>query len=179
MTCVTIAGENAAQLCAGIAAILSPLCQVATACDGQLLLQGGTPDVFLWHSKGDIFVEAPRSLLVFAEPARRAERVEVPGDCVIIADLADEAAASYAVRRGLRLLDCGLSSKATLTFSSIGQDTEVVSLQRSITDAAGRRIEPLDIPLSIKRGPYYPMLAAVGILLLSGVSDRMLRPISR
>ena len=168
-----VAGENATQLCHGLGAVLGKFCGVAMAQGSSLWASGSRADVLLWQGQGDLTVQAPGSILVFGQPSRRAVKIEVPADCVVVADWEDEAAASFAARRGLCLLDCGLSTKASLTFSSIGREVGVVALQRSITDQSGRRVDPLELPLALPGGARYPLLAAVGILLLGGMGARL------
>lgn len=173
MIYVTVAGENSAQLCGSLGAVLGRMCHVARLEDGLLTAQVGQPELLLWQCSGDITVHAPRHILIFAQPARAAARIEVDDGCVVVAAMEDEAAAGYAARRGLRLLDCGLSSKASLTFSSIGVESGVVALQRSVIDLDGNSVEPLELPLGLHPKPYYPMLAAVGVLLLGGMCSRL------
>lgn len=173
MIYATVAGENAAQLCQSISTILTRLCNVLWIENNVLTAPEHEPELVLWQNSGDLCMRAERSVLIFGEPLRHAERIEVPSNCVVIANIEDEAAACYAARRGLRLLDCGLSSKASLTFSSIGRDTGVISLQRGITTLQGVPIEPMEIPLGFEPKLHYPLLAAVGTLLLAGMSERI------
>lgn len=173
MIYATVAGRNAQQLCGSMYGVLERICRVVRLENGVLCAPAGEAELMLWHSDGDVTVRAPGSVLVFGEPSHSAERIEVPDDCVVIAGMGDEAAAGYAARRGLRLLDCGLSSKASLTFSSIGQETGVISLQRSLDGLRGGRIEPLEIPMDFQPKPFYPLLAAVGVMLLAGMGERL------
>lgn len=174
MIYTTVAGEGGHQLCLGLSAVLGRMCGVIRLGNGELAAPESDAEILLWHSAGDVTVHGPRNILVFSGPGSCSECVEVPNDCVVIAGVDDQAAAGYAARRGLRLLDCGLSSKASLTFSSIGREAGVISLQRSITDIYGNSIDPMELPLSIQPKPHYPLLAAVGVLLLSGMGDRLL-----
>lgn len=63
---------------------------------------------------------------------------------------------------------CGLSQKNTVTFSSIGNDTAVVALQRSLVTLKGNVAEPREIPLRFGafRGNF-ALLAAAAVLILT------------
>lgn len=173
MVYTIVAGENAPQMCENMKSVLARLCTVVRADIGLLTAPAQQPELLLWHGIGDVRVSVPHPILVFGETCRHAACIEVPDDCVVIASTEDEAAACYAARRGLRLLDCGLSNKASLTFSSIGRETGVISLQRTVADLYGVSIEPLELPIGFEPKPYFPMLASIGVLLLSGLGSRL------
>ena len=64
----------------------------------------------------------------------------------------------------------GLSSKATLTASSIEDDHIVICLQRTVTDLFGREIDPQEFNMSFA-GRYNPSAALklAAVCILSGV----------
>lgn len=169
MVYTAVAGKGGRTLCGELYAALGKLCEVVRADETLLAASGdGPPEVLLWHCPEDARLRVRGGVLVLSAEGGGLERLQVRQDCVVVADAADEAAAGFAASRGLRLLDCGLSSKASLTFSSIGRGTGVISLQRGIQDLYGNKLEPFDLPLNIEPSPHYPVLAAVGVLLLSG-----------
>lgn len=67
------------------------------------------------------------------------------------------------------VLTCGMSSKDTLTLSSVSENNAVVSLQREIRDFNGNIIEPCEIQI-IHDEPFskFELLAACAVLLLAG-----------
>lgn len=84
-------------------------------------------------------------------------------------DSQNRCAVAFAARSGLRVLDCGLSSRDTLTFSSLSGDDAVICLQRPVEDRQGRTVEPFELPLRLSRQhPAYPLLCCAAVLILSG-----------
>ena len=66
----------------------------------------------------------------------------------------------------------GMSSKDTLTLSSITPDSAVLCLQRAISDLFGNTLDPVEIPLSLShRYDAFSILCAAAIFLLSGKID--------
>ena len=51
----------------------------------------------------------------------------------------------------LRTLTCGLSSKDTLTLSSVTAESAVICLQREIGTLGGEVLEPYEIPVKLRR----------------------------
>lgn len=170
MVYAAVVGKSGRQLCGELYAVLGKLCTVTRVDDTLLAAASGSPEVLLWQCRSDARVRASGAVLVLAADCGDLEQLQVQPDCVVVADMANEGAAEFAAGRGLRLLDCGMSSKASLTFSSIGMGTGVISLQRGIFDLYGNKLEPFDLPLAVEPVPYYPVLAAVGVLLLAGKS---------
>ncbi|MEG1943007.1 MAG: hypothetical protein RR049_04255 [Angelakisella sp.] len=173
MIYAAVAGAGARVFCKELYLVLGKICEVVCVEDTALSATGDNPNILLWQSAGSAKFNVPGSVLIVSDGSAGLMGLRVDDDCVVVADSADEAAAAFAAARGLRLLDCGLSSKASLTFSSIGMGASVISLQRAIFDIYGNKVEPFDMPLDIEGVPYYPVLAAVGILLLSGKSDKI------
>ncbi|MEG0753911.1 MAG: hypothetical protein RR461_08775 [Angelakisella sp.] len=173
MVYTAVAGRGSRMLCGELYSVLSKLCEVVRVEECTLGATSENPDVLLWQCPDEARIKTCSSVLVLAADCGSLASMQVRSDCVVIADMADDAAATFAAERGLRLLDCGLSSKASLTFSSIGMETGVISLQRGIFDLYGNKLDPFDLPLAIEPVPYYPVLAAAGILLLSGKATQL------
>ena len=75
-------------------------------------------------------------------------------------------------RCGVRAMTLGMSSKDTLTLSSITPDSAVLCLQRAISDLFGSTLDPVEIPLSLShRYDAFSILCAAAIFLLSGKID--------
>lgn len=70
------------------------------------------------------------------------------------------------------IITCGLSTRSTITASSILDDGFTYCLQRGIFSLGGKEIAPQEFKVKWHEKPddLYPYLAAVTLLLLCGVS---------
>ena len=64
------------------------------------------------------------------------------------------------------LITYGINSKSTVTFSSIGEENAVVSLQRGFTNAQGKEIEPQEIIVPVNSGNNEDLLLNTAISLI-------------
>lgn len=97
--------------------------------------------------------------------------LQLPRQAMVIVSAEDRPMLYQLGQIGARAITCGLSCKDTFTFSSRSEDTAVVSLMRAVPNAAGRILEPMDIPLIFPQNvPDYPLLACTAALLLAGIS---------
>ncbi len=73
---------------------------------------------------------------------------------------------------GYCTVTCGLSTRSTITASSILDDGFTYCLQRGIFSLGGKEIAPQEFKVKWREKPddLYPYLAAVTLLLLCGVS---------
>lgn len=93
----------------------------------------------------------------------------VPGGFSAVVDPLNEDAVRLLQKCCLQTVTCGMSLRDTLTFSSIGGETAVVSLQRALVTLKGETVEPREIPVRFGNGHgQYALLAAVAVLLLCG-----------
>lgn len=98
------------------------------------------------------------------------EKIEIPPSFLAVIDSDNEKAADMLKRMGISTITCGFSQKDTVTFSSLENDSAVVSLQRGITALDGSEVLPVDIPVALDPvGNEYQILAATAVLLLSGI----------
>lgn len=66
---------------------------------------------------------------------------------------------------------CGFSNKDTLTFSSVTEDSLVVSLQRSLKNVYDITVEPNEVPINLTSEiGHYALLSAIVTLILCGIS---------
>ncbi|MDD2956137.1 MAG: hypothetical protein PHD67_07465 [Oscillospiraceae bacterium] len=83
-------------------------------------------------------------------------------------------AAHFLKTQRVKAVTCGMSVRDTLTFSSLGADSAVLCLQRSLPMLSGAVQEPFELPLKLSPGyDAYSLLCLSGILILSGKSDRL------
>ncbi len=109
-------------------------------------------------------------ILLFRENCETLGDIELPRAAAGVLDPENERAAALLRAAHIPAVTCGLSQKNTVTFSSRTPDSTVVSLQKEIRTAAGRPVEPRELPLSLSAPRRdYPLLAAMAVLWLSGI----------
>lgn len=91
---------------------------------------------------------------------------------VICSDNADGLA--FAARHHLKTLTYGLSSRDTLTLSSVTPESAVVSLQRSIITLGGAVLEPAEFPVHLRNpDDRNGLLLCAAVLLLCGEEEML------
>lgn len=66
-----------------------------------------------------------------------------------------------------KIYTCGFHKQDTFSYSSLGDDSVVISLNREITALSGKKIQPLEIPLEIPKGAcVYSLMAFTALRLL-------------
>ena len=71
---------------------------------------------------------------------------------------------------GKSAVTCSPSARGTLSIASLDYERAAVSLQRDLRILDGSVVEPMEIIVGLsQKTPAYPLMAACGILLLSGV----------
>ena len=68
------------------------------------------------------------------------------------------------------VLTCSMNGKATLNISSV-YPQKIINLQRNIKTLDGKMTEPCEFKISCEEDEIYPVLAAGGIMVLSGLND--------
>lgn len=68
--------------------------------------------------------------------------------------------------RAERVVSCGLSSRDSLTFSSMGDRNAVVCVQRVLIRPDGGQVEPQELPLGCLGSQTEDLLAVIGLGLL-------------
>jgi hypothetical protein len=129
-----------------------------------------SPDFFVVDNARIKNLHTNGGIALFKKSVPRGARIEIPPAFFAVIDSDNGEAADLLRGDGIQTVTCGLSQKDTLTFSSLENDRAVVSLQRRLTALDGREIEPVELPvLCAPASREYPLLAAVAVLLLTGV----------
>ena len=68
------------------------------------------------------------------------------------------------------VLTCSMNGKATLNISSV-YPQKIINLQRNIKTLDGKMTEPCEFKISCEEDEIYPVLAAGGIMVPSGLND--------
>ncbi len=72
------------------------------------------------------------------------------------------------------VITCGINNKNTITISSFGKSSVLVTLQRSVIDIKGNRIEPCEFKIKLsKQYLPYSVLAATAALILNGIKPNV------
>ncbi len=112
-------------------------------------------------------VNAPCGVALFRAQAPE-KRPRLPAGFFAVVDSDDPVAAALG-NAGFGTVLCGHSQKDTVTFSSIGSENAVVSLQRGLATLQGGEAGPVEVPVAFARPRgSYALLAAVAVVLLSG-----------
>lgn len=113
-------------------------------------------------------VNAPRGVALF-RPQAPEKRPRLPSGFYAVVDSDDPGTAAALQNAGFGTVLCGLSQKNTVTFSSIGSENAVVSLQRGLATLRGGDAGPVEVPVAFGRPRgSYALLAAVAVVLLAG-----------
>jgi len=103
-----------------------------------------------------------KSIVVFKDSTALCENINLDENCIAIANSDDQNIIKYLAANNIKAITCGLSTKDTLTLSSITQDSAVISLQRAITTIYGSTLEPFEMPVKLqsKLEPYSILIIA-------------------
>ncbi len=136
--------------------------------------QSEHPELFILEMEKLCHITAPRSIVLCKEPFSAPAHIDLPPDAVGLLASSNLAAAEFLHRCGVRTITLGMSSKDTLTLSSITSDSAVLCLQRAICDLAGNTLEPVEIPLALSHQyDAFSILCACAILMLSERIDSL------
>ena len=132
------------------------------------------PELLILEAERLSHIIAPQSIVLCKEPFSAPQSADLPPDAVGLLSSSNLAAAECLHRCGVRTITLGMSSKDTLTFSSITPESAVLCLQRAICDLAGNTLEPVEIPLTLSRQcEPFSILCAAAILMLSERIDSL------
>ncbi len=140
-----------------------------TAINGSSLLSSGrSSDILLLETDSLRCVNSRSCLIILKNKANLGALRNIQGNVNVLVNSGNQRQVEAVARLGLPAITCGMSHKDTLTFSSIGADSSVISLQRPIDLGGGNIREPLELPIQ-HSSPFehFPLfcLAAVRILM--------------
>ena len=129
-----------------------------------------TPDFFIVDNTRIKNLHTNGGIVLFKKSVQRDTCMRIPPAFIAVIDSDNSEAADVLLEDGIQTVTCGLSQKDTVTFSSLENDRAVVSLQRRLTALDGKEVEPVEFPVvCAPERREYPLLAAVAVLLLTGV----------
>ncbi|MDD3192500.1 MAG: hypothetical protein PHE47_01375 [Oscillospiraceae bacterium] len=146
--------------------------EMAFVAERQILSRSENPDFVVVEMEHLAQIAVPRAVVLCLEPFDMPEQACLPPDAVGLLSSDNLPAAEFIRRCQIRAMTLGMSSKDTLTLSSITQDRAVLCLQRGISDLSGNILDPVEIPLSLsRRYDAFSILCAAAVLMLSGQID--------
>lgn len=137
---------------------------------GALSARGG---FLLYDCPKIALVDIPNAVLIFKESLREAGRADIRQG-IGVTDSQNEVATSALARSGVPVITCGLSSKDTLTLSSMAPGSAVVSLQRSVPCFGGGMTDPVEMPVKLGHdADRYGLLCCAAVLAAAGQLESM------
>lgn len=130
-------------------------------------------DAILLNAGAPQTAELQKGIVILKENADVRQFVANSSDLTILARSSCKKQLELLAQKKLNTLVCGLSSKDTVTFSSVSDTEAVVSLQRTTADIFGNLIEPMEIAVKSERkyDSISILMFTTTLLLLGGVSQ--------
>ena len=164
-----ISGDRTGRLPESLSSLLGDYFCLAVADGHRLFLPPKVPDLILFSAPGEGVIQASSPIVILTPDSPCFPALELPSESVLVLEGKDRHSIAYAAQRGLRVLDCGLSSRDTLTLSSFSGGDAVACLQRPVEDLLGQSVDPFEFPLRAGRQyPPFALLCCAAVLLLSG-----------
>lgn len=165
--CVMLPGDGHSRTASCLAMLLRGCFKTASLLEDELIIPQ-TPNLLLCSFPHGI-VQAHSPIVILPQEYSAFPKIVLPQNSVLVFDSQNTNSVAWAAQSGLRILDCGLSSRSTLTFSSLGKESAVVALQRRVEDINGQMVEPFELPLRLQlEHPPYPLLCCAAVIILSG-----------
>ena len=116
--------------------------------------------------------QVPSPIIIVGNEQQPSTPLPIPYEATVIVDINSVNFIHCSADKNIHIVDCGLSPKSTLTFSSVGRENLVLSLQRTIYNIRGVAIDPFDIPLDLCYGTQYPALVVGAIFILGDLINK-------
>ena len=115
-------------------------------------------------------IKLSKGIAVFIDRGKRFVNQNLPLGVIAICEDDNRTALEIAKQNHIAVISCGLSSKNSVTLSSMGNDQLFTSLQRSIQSPNGEIIEPCEIRIKLSKS-YLPfsVMASAAILMLMDI----------
>jgi len=114
-----------------------------------------------------------KGIALILDDTERFEGQIFPQGIIGICEDTNQKALQLFEKSKVPVISCGMSSKNTVTLSSLNSETLLTALQRTVTDITGKDIEPGEFKIRLTKG-YHPfsVMASVAVLLLFGISPK-------
>lgn len=112
-------------------------------------------------------------IAVLLDDTDRFDNQVFPHGMVGICEDSNQKALGLFGASGIPVISCGMNAKNTVSLSSLGSDSLLASLQRSVTDCYGNEVDPAEFKIKLTKA-YSPfaVMASAAVLLLKGIPPR-------
>ncbi len=118
-------------------------------------------------------IDLSKGVAVYIDKNKRFLRQRLPIGIIGICEDDNRIALETFKNNGNAVICCGLSSKNSVTLSSIGSQQLFTSLQRSIQNVEGEIIDPCEIKIKLtKNYQAFSVMASTAILLLMNITPK-------
>lgn len=120
------------------------------------------------YKKTDLRIK--KGIAVFIDDTNRFDGQIFPKNIIGICEDSNLKALELFKKSNISVISCGMSTKNTVTLSSLSSDSLLTTLQRTITNNFGAEIEPAEFKIKLNKS-YSPfaVMASVAVLLLNGI----------
>ena len=137
--------------------------------DKMVSEQGGKFTIISEYKKASVHLE--KGIAVFVGETDRFDGQIFPKGIVGVCEDTNINALEIFRASNIPVISCGMSSKNTITLSSLDSDCTLAALQRTVTDRNGKSVEPGEFRIILKSSySPYSIMAATAVLLLNGIT---------
>ncbi len=124
------------------------------------------------YKKTDIKLKS--GIAVFIDDTDRFNSQVFPDGIIGVCEDSNLKALELFRQSHIPVISCGMNAKNTVTLSSCGSDSLLVSLQRTLTDCSGCEIDPAEFKIKLtKNYSSFAVMASAAVLLLNGVAPEV------
>ena len=132
--------------------------------------RGSGTDLLILETDKLSNIELSDAIIVFDENCMPSQELRINGNCICLAASDNHNLLKILSGSHAKVITCGMSPKDTFTYSSKGEASIAVSLQRELLTLQGQSVEPLELVLSCPgEANSYALLFYVAILILLGI----------
>ncbi len=110
------------------------------------IINNDYPQLILVSGENNINIEGENIILIFTD--NENYNINIKNCIAVICENENINAVKFACEKNYLIIDYGMSAKSTITFSSVGEENDIICLQRNITLNDNTVIEPMDIKLN-------------------------------
>ena len=115
-------------------------------------------------------ITAEKAIAVFTEKTQKFAKQLFPIGIIGICEDQNKEALDSFKNNNNAVITCGANNKNTVTVSSFNNDSFLITLQRTVIDINGKKIEPCEFKIKItEKFMPYSILAGAAVLILNGI----------
>lgn len=162
-------GKNDRDFWHGLVRLLEKQFSMLELREGAVIVPDRPPQLLLCPMSALGEIRSRKVIALYKEPQAGELRLEGAQQVVAVVDSSNPNLAEQVSGTGFPAVTCGMSGKDTVTLSSIGADSAVINIQRSIQCFDGAVAEPQEIPLSLSRPrDGFLLMAAAAVFIATG-----------